>query len=142
MIHKMNELVKLIEMYGLKTSKRNRELVYQRFYMYKELRKWLTLEQVGRLFGKDHATVIYGIKMARMFEHMNDTMYFEYIKHIRADYMAMLDGKSVFGLRKIDYVNGTAIMYVNIPMERDVYDSIEDVDICQFKEVLECVMSV
>ena len=138
----MNDIVKLIDIYGLKTSNRKRELVYQRFYMYKELRKWLTLEQVGRLFGKDHATVIYGIKMAKMFEHMNDTIYSEYIKHIRSDYLALIDNSSAFGLRKIDYVHGTAIMYVNIPMEREVYDSIEDVDICQFKDVLECVTSV
>ncbi len=142
MIHKMNEVVKLIERYGLKTPKRTRELVYQRYYIYKELRKWMTLEQVGKLFGKDHSTVINGIKMARMFEHMKDAIYFEYIKHIRADYISMMDEQTQFSMRKIDYVHGTAIMYLYLPMDKEIYEDIERMDFDQFKEVLECVNGV
>lgn len=142
MIHKMNEIVKLIDRYGLKTPKRTRELVYQRYYIYKELRKYMLLEQIGRLFGKDHATVLHGIKMARMFEHMNDAVYFQYIKHIRADFTCLMENQSIFGLRKIDYVQGTAIMYLNLPIDREQYDGIEDMDFNQFKELLECVNGV
>ena len=143
MIHKMNEIVKLIDRYGLKTPERTRELVYQRYFMYKELRKYkLSLKQIGRLFGKDHATVLHGINMARMFEHMKDKIYFEYIKHVRTDLICILENESIFALRKIDYVQGTAIMYVNLPMEEDVYNDIEDMDFNQFKELLECVNGV
>lgn len=139
MIHKMNDIVKLIDRYGLKTPKRTRELVYQRYYIYKELRKYMILEQIGRLFGKDHATVMHGIKMAKMFEHMKDAVYFEYIKHIKADLVSILEEESIFALRKIDYVQGTAIMYLNLPIDREQYDSIEEMDFNQFRGLLECV---
>lgn len=142
MIHKMNDIVKLIDRYGLKTPKRTRELVYQRYYIYKELRKYMILEQIGRLFGKDHATVMHGIKMAKMFEHMKDGVYFEYIKHIKADLVSILEEESIFALRKIDYVHGTAIMYLNLPIDREQYDSIEEMDFNQFRGLLECVNGV
>jgi hypothetical protein len=142
MIHKMNEVVKLIERYGLKTPKRNRELVYQRYYIYKELHKFMILERIGKLFGKDHATVIHGIKMAKMFEHMKDELYFEYIKYIRADYISIMDETAHFGMRKIDYVHGTAIMYLHLPIDREIYEQMEQMDLNQFKDILECVNRV
>lgn len=141
-MHKMNEIVNLIERYGLKTPKRNRDLVYKRYFIYKELRKWMTLEQVGKLFGKDHATVIHGTKMARMFEHMKDAIYLDYIKHIKADYIAMMDDEPTFSVRKIDYVHGTAIMYLFLPIDKEVYNDIEQLDLNQFKGVIECVNGV
>jgi hypothetical protein len=143
MIHKMNEIVKLINRYGLTTPERNRELVYQRYYVYKELRKYkLSLKEIGRLFNRDHASVIHGIKVARMFEHMKDDIYLEYVKHIRADLMCIIENQSVFALRKIDYVQGTAIMYVNLPIDEEVYNSIDDMDLNQFRGLLECVNGV
>ena len=102
----------------------------------------MILEQIGRLFGKDHATVMHGIKMAKMFEHMKDAVYFEYIKHIKADLVSILEEESIFALRKIDYVQGTAIMYLNLPIDREQYDRIEEMDFNQFRGLLECVNGV
>ena len=142
MIHKMNEIVKLIDRYGLKTPKRTRELVYQRYYVYKELRKYMILEQIGRLFGKDHSTIIHGINMAKVFEHMKDPVYFEYVKHIKADLKNIMEEQNYFCVRKIDYVQGTAIMYLNLPIDREQYDRIEEMDFNQFRGLLECVNGV
>lgn len=142
MIHKMNEIVKLIERYGLKTPSRKRELVYQRSYLYRQMQYQMTLQQIGKLFGKDHATVIHGIKVAKMFEHMKDEVYFHYIKYIREDYMSIMNDSPHFAMRKITYDHGTAIMYLHLPIDREIYEQMEQMDLNQFKDILECVNGV
>ena len=60
----MEQVIKKIEELQLATPSRKRHLVYQRMYLYKYLRetKLLTIAKIGRLFNKDHATVIYSLK--------------------------------------------------------------------------------
>ena len=49
---------------GLDTKSRKREVVYRRIYLYKYLQQMegLTLTAIGKMFNKDHATVIHGLK--------------------------------------------------------------------------------
>ncbi len=71
-----------------------------------------------------------------------DGIYFEYIKYIRADYISIMDETAHFGMRKIDYVHGTAIMYLHLPIDREIYEQMEQMDLNQFKDILECVNGV
>ena len=49
---------------GLDTKSRKREVVYRRIYLFKYLQQMegLTLTAIGKMFNKDHATVIHGLK--------------------------------------------------------------------------------
>jgi hypothetical protein len=60
---KIENVKEVIERYKLATPNRARPLIYMRAILYTKLRdnKW-TLQQIGKLFNKDHATVLHGLK--------------------------------------------------------------------------------
>jgi hypothetical protein len=60
---KIENVKEVIERYKLATPNRARPLIYMRSILYTKLRdnKW-TLQQIGKLFNKDHATVLHGLK--------------------------------------------------------------------------------
>jgi hypothetical protein len=53
-----------IEKYSLNVPCRKREVVYKRMYLFKYLQQMegLSLTAIGKLFNKDHATVIHGLR--------------------------------------------------------------------------------
>jgi hypothetical protein len=60
---KIENVKELIERYKLDQKNRKRELIYIRSILYTQLRneKW-TLAQIGKLFNKDHATILHGLR--------------------------------------------------------------------------------
>lgn len=71
----MNEDIKeLIEEYQLQTRSRKRETVYKRYYLMHALfiRSNMTLTDIGKLFNRDHSSVIHAIKEhKRWFKNMD-----------------------------------------------------------------------
>jgi hypothetical protein len=57
-------------------------MVYQRYYIFSELRKDLTLEAIARLFEMNHSTVLYGLKQHDMFMRMNDRIYIQVVSDL------------------------------------------------------------
>lgn len=85
----------LIKQYGLDLNSRSQSLVYQRFYLYHELRKNCTLQEIGQIFGKDHASVLHGIKMHQAWTLIGDKQYISTIKPLKEDFETqMLQGFS------------------------------------------------
>jgi len=53
----------IIERYGLNTTNRKREIIWNRAAVYNFMRSnGFSFEKIGSLMGKDHATVIHGLK--------------------------------------------------------------------------------
>ena len=78
----MEERIKeLIQRDSLDTKDRYRDLIYKRSYLYAILRDegW-NLSQIGRLFNRNHATVINGLKIHDQF-FGKDKIYDRYVKH-------------------------------------------------------------
>ena len=63
----MNRLEKinyLIEKYSLKEKTRKRDVIFKRYYIYNELRNYgLSLNMIGEIFGKNHATILNGLRV-------------------------------------------------------------------------------
>lgn len=56
------KITELIERYDLNTSSRKREKVYIRSVLYHFLRNnKMKLDQIGKLFNKNHATILHGL---------------------------------------------------------------------------------
>lgn len=76
-------ILKLIEKYSLATNTRQESYCYKRFYIYYLLsRTGMGLSSIGRCFGKNHATVIYGIKQHKKWYKMKDQRYMDTIKQL------------------------------------------------------------
>lgn len=57
------KITELIERYELNTSSRKREKVYIRSVLYHFLRSnKMTLDRIGKMFGKNHATILHGLE--------------------------------------------------------------------------------
>lgn len=85
----MNPKVDLIKQlakdHGLITTKRDRDIVYKRYYLYSELRPFCSLQQVADVFGKDHASVCHGIKTHNAWMRAKDKLYMNTIKELYAE---------------------------------------------------------
>ena len=74
-------LLKLIEKYSLANQNRQEQECYKRYYLYYLLSKTgMGCSSIGRSFGKDHATVLYGLKQHRKWYKMKDERYMNTIK--------------------------------------------------------------
>jgi hypothetical protein len=78
----IKELIRIAEEHGLKKKTRKRDIVYKRNYMFSELRKGLTFEQVGNIFGMNHSTVLYGINQHELFMKQRDPLYMGIISEL------------------------------------------------------------
>lgn len=57
------KITELIERYELNTSSRKREKVYIRSVLYHFLRSnKMTLDRIGKMFSKNHATILHGLE--------------------------------------------------------------------------------
>ena len=80
------DIKEYIQIEKLDTNNRKREIVYKRFYMFAYLRKTYgySLQRIGRLFGRHHATIMHGIKEYEYFKE--DKLFQEITEEIRQDY--------------------------------------------------------
>jgi len=79
----MSNVYELIEKHNLKRKDRRRATIYKRYYLYSKLYDArLSLSHIGVLFNKDHATVIHGLKMHKLYMSQNDQVYKHYIQPI------------------------------------------------------------
>lgn len=66
----------IIENDQLNVKSRSRPKTHKRYFLYKKMREaGMSLESIGKYFGRDHATVIHGIKMHEMFSQLKDIVY-------------------------------------------------------------------
>ena len=80
----MEEIIQYIEENNLKRKDRYRHIVYKRYYLSNLLRNnGLTLDEIGKIFNKDHATIMYGIKIHKDFMSINDSIYIQHTEQER-----------------------------------------------------------
>lgn len=66
----------LIEQYDLKKKCRRQEVIYKRYYLYNQLRKAnYSLGAIGKIFNKDHASVLHGLRMHEVYTLSKDKVY-------------------------------------------------------------------
>lgn len=76
MKNKIALIHELIETYNLKDKTRERGTLYKRYYLYNELRSCgFSLENIGQIFGKHHATIIHGLRVHRDLNSYRDEDY-------------------------------------------------------------------
>ena len=121
----------LMNSYGLDTNSRARSLVYQRYYLYYELRKLCTYQEIGNIFDKDHASVLHGIKMHEAWSLVNDKEYLKMIKEIKQDFEnQMLEGFSKGDELRIsleDIFQDVASLNIRMKVNRDFIDKLPDI---------------
>ena len=74
-----NELIKAINRalkIDIKSKSRKREIVYARFIFYNKLRnskeRYYSFQNIGDFLGKDHATIIHGLKQYDILKEYDD----------------------------------------------------------------------
>ena len=67
----------LIEKYNMKENTRRRDVLFKRYYMFNELRNLgYSLSQIGEVFGKNHATILNGLRAHNDLVHCKNVDYF------------------------------------------------------------------
>lgn len=81
----------MIQRDNLDSKDRHRDLIYKRSYLYAILREqgW-NLSEIGRLFNRDHATVINGLRIYDNYYGV-DKIYDRYIKHYDSIFRPHID---------------------------------------------------
>ena len=71
---------------GLDSDSRQRQKVYQRFYLYNYLRRntELTLTQIGNMFDRDHSSVYTGL--VEFGKLTNDTQFYQYTRKVYSEF--------------------------------------------------------
>ena len=76
-------LLNLIDKYDLANNNRQESECYKRYYLYYLMsRTGMGCSSISRCFGKNHATVIYGIKQHRKWYKLKDQRYMDTIKKL------------------------------------------------------------
>ena len=81
----LKKVKEIIKVYDLKGKNRKREFIYKRFYLFNFLSNSnlkINYTQIGKLFDKDHATVLNGLKQHNDLMQFNDDVYLEHTKEI------------------------------------------------------------
>jgi hypothetical protein len=82
----MSNVIEIIDRYKLKRNDRHQAIIYKRYYLYAQLHAAkLSLSHIGLLFGKDHATVINGLKKHDWFMKSKDKIYLHHVQPIIND---------------------------------------------------------
>jgi hypothetical protein len=83
-MNRLEIIHQLIELYKLTDKTRKREIIYKRFFIYNELRQaGLTFSQIGEIFGKNHATIMYGISVQNDLLRFKDAVYLAEIETLK-----------------------------------------------------------
>ena len=73
----------LIDLYELKQVCRRQDIIYKRYFLYDQLRKAnYSLSAIGKIFDKNHASVLHGIRMHEVFTKSKDKIYKMYTADI------------------------------------------------------------
>ena len=84
MENKINKVKEVIAKDGLITKSRYRTFLDRRSYLYAMLHKeGMSLVEIGRLFNKNHATIINGIKKHNAYTRFKDELYLHNVKEYR-----------------------------------------------------------
>ncbi len=84
MENKIERVMQVIEKDGLITKSRYRNFLDRRSYLYAMLNKnGMSLVEIGRLFNKNHATIINGIKKHHAYTRFKDELYLHNVKEYR-----------------------------------------------------------
>jgi len=84
MENKIDKVKEVIEKDGLITKSRYRTFLDKRSYLYAMLNKnGMSLVEIGRLFNKNHATIINGIKKHHAYIRFKDELYLHNVKEYR-----------------------------------------------------------
>lgn len=82
-------LSKVVEKYDLKKVSRKRELVFKRHYFnwfcYSNFMTKITLQKIGGLVGKDHASVLHSMKVSENLLLTRDSLFLQVIQEIDQD---------------------------------------------------------
>ena len=78
------DIVDIIEEFNLTSTTRERGTVYKRYYLYDVLtkRRHLTTTMAGKFFGKDHSSVIHGLKQHEFWWKIKDKGYISQVNTI------------------------------------------------------------
>ena len=84
MENKIDKVKEVIAKDGLITKSRYRTFLDRRSYLYAMLNKnGMSLVEIGRLFNKNHATIINGIKKHHAYTRFKDELYLHNVKEYR-----------------------------------------------------------
>jgi DNA-binding MarR family transcriptional regulator len=115
-LNEVNQEILKNELYFMPgADNRARHKVYQRYYLFAFLRSHrLTMEEIGKIFGMDHSTVVYGLKQAgnmkkdRLFLRITDELRQKFEQYTAMDYLVernlmleVLQCESFWEMRKI-----------------------------------------
>ncbi len=110
----------LIEIHQLTTKTRRRDVLFKRYYIFNELREaGLNLMQIAEIFGKNHATIINGLRVHKELLSYKDSDYVSETKII-SEYLGdskflndlnLYKRKKVYDLRQ-DVLNSTNFQHV------------------------------
>tara|TARA_R110000803_G_scaffold162580_1_gene226206 strand:+ start:42 stop:557 length:516 start_codon:yes stop_codon:yes gene_type:complete len=81
----LKKVKEIIKVYDLKSKTKKREFIYKRFYLFNFLSNSnlkINYTQIGKLFDKNHATVLNGLKQHNDLMQFSDEVYLEYTKPI------------------------------------------------------------
>ena len=85
---RLEEIQAIIDMHDLKQKSRYMHLIYRRYYLYKVLKRdGMTLSQIGRLFGKTHASIINGINKHDIYMKYKDSSYMLHTLELREQFV-------------------------------------------------------
>jgi len=125
----------LIREHGLYTDSRSREIVYKRYFLYAQLRHDMTYQAIADLFGKDHASVIHGIRIHKAWMAINDKVYLKYTKKIKEDYETkMMNGyadRDKILVQVDDFFQDVASINVRMRVNRDFLEKLYEVNTFQ-----------
>ena len=85
---RLEEIQAIIDKHDLKQKSRYMHLIYRRYYLYKVLKRdGMTLSQIGRLFGKTHASIINGINKHDIYMKYKDSSYMLHTLELREQFV-------------------------------------------------------
>ena len=88
----LEDIMRIIEKYDLMSTKRDRHLIYKRAFVYNFLyNKKFTLTQIARIFNKNHATVLNGLKVYKSMVDTNDSCFQDSIIDIGKEFIKQKD---------------------------------------------------
>ena len=80
----MEKIIEYIKLNNLTAYCKKRTVTYQRYFLYNLLYEHgLNYHEIGEIFGREHSTIIHGVKAHQYYEMIQDALYFEYTDKLR-----------------------------------------------------------
>lgn len=117
-MNRLEKINELIEKYSLKENTRRRDVLFKRYFIFNELRVYgLSLSMIGEIFGKNHATVLNGLRVHKDMLSYRDADYASETAAIQAE------------------LAGLEFAWISSPFKRDRYYDLKE-DILQAKNFI------